>query len=180
MHAARVHDERPTARAMVIAAIAGIGFLCASNLLVARVIGGHGYFCRAGSDCAAVHAGRYAVFLGLPSSGWGSALYAVVATLALAGLSARRWLAAFVLSVVGMSFSAYLAYLAFFVIGAACGYCVASTMIATALVAALVARRSRVAPQPRLLPAPLVALTLAVVVATVTVAAVVFAMSAPR
>jgi uncharacterized membrane protein len=140
-------------------------------------MGGHGVFCRAGSDCAAAHASRYALFLGLPASAWGSAVYVVIAALALAGLSWRRWLVAFALSVVGLSFSAYLA---FFVIGAACGYCVVSTLVAAALVAALGAWRSRPAHRPPSLVARLAALALALAVGTVTVAAVVFAVTAPR
>lgn len=114
-----------------------------ANLALAPLTG-VALFCAPHSDCGVVHAGRYASFLGLPTSAWGLALYAVVGAAALLGLTTwRRWIGVFVLGVVGVSTSAYLQYVALFVIGARCTYCLVSVVIASALFVALLRTRPR-------------------------------------
>jgi len=168
--------EQPS-RPWLVAAVAAVGVLIGANLLLARVTGGEALFCVARSDCGAVHASRYAMFLGAPTAAWGVGLYAVIGGLALGGLPARRWLAAFQLSVVGLATSTYLAYLAVRVLGAACVYCLLSAAIAATLSAALLAWRPPVAPHRSLLRAgPLMALTTVTAFATVLIAAAGFAL----
>lgn len=137
--AAAERRERP-ARQWLVVVVAAAGWLTAANFLLAPLTG-MALFCAPGSDCGAVHASRYAAFLGLPTAAWGAALYAAVGGLGLLGLPARRWLAAFVLSVVGLSAATYFAYLALFVLGAACVYCFVSAAIAGTLLAVVLGGR---------------------------------------
>jgi len=163
-----------------IAGIAAAGLVIAAYLAYNKVSGQSALFCTAGSGCDIVQASRYAVFLGLPTAGWGAALYAAIGGLAFFGLPPGRWLLAFCLSVAAASFSAYLTYLSVLDIGATCGYCLASAGIAFALFGLLLARRPAVTGRrswvrtPRL--AALGALTAAV---TVVIGAGVFSANPP-
>lgn len=162
----------------MIAAVAVAGALMAANLALAPLTG-EALFCAPHSDCGLVHAGPYATFLGLPTSAWGVALYAVVGMAALLGLTTRRWVAVFLLTVVGASTSAYLAYVALFVIGARCTYCLVSAAVAAGLFIALLGTRPRLTDRPSLLrPRALALLGGLTAAATVAVLATVFRLSA--
>lgn len=164
--------ERAATRApgWTVALAAGAGLLIAANLVLGRVTGVI-WFCGDASDCGAVHASRYATFLGVPIALVGALLYAVVVWLAFSGLSSLRWLAAFLLAVVALSASLYLARIAWVVIDRACVYCLVSTGTAAALVLALLAARPRTSVRP-LHPCWLVALAGVTALATVTIVAV--------
>lgn len=158
-----------------VAALAAAGVAVAGYLAATKLAGGRALFCTAGGGCDVVQASRYALFLGLPTAAWGAALYAAIGGLALLGLSARRWLAAFLLAVVGAAFSAYLTYLELAVLRAVCGYCVTSAVIAVALFGLLLVRRPAAAGRPAGRPAGVAALASVTAVATVAIAAFVFA-----
>jgi uncharacterized membrane protein len=127
----------------LVAGLAAVGVVLAGYLAWTKATGGSALFCTAAAGCEVVQASRYAMFLGIPTAAWGTALYAVVGGLALAGLTARRWLVAFLLAASGMGFAGYLTYLELFVIAAVCWYCVASAAITLALLGALLGRRPR-------------------------------------
>jgi uncharacterized membrane protein len=144
----RRHGARPAppppSRDWPVIAVATAGFLVAGYLTVLKLMGGTAAFCSAGGGCDAVQSSRYAMMLGVPTALWGALVYAAVGGLAVAGLTASRWQAAFVLAAGAVGFSVYLTWLSGFVIGAFCGYCLASGVLAVALLAVLVWRRSAV------------------------------------
>lgn len=167
-----------TGHERVIAAVAAAGIVMAANLALAPLTG-VALFCAPQSDCGLVHAGRYARLLGVPTSAWGIAHYAVVAATALLGLTPRRWLGVFVLAVTGLSTSAYLAYVAQFVIGARCAYCLVSLAVAAALLVTLLRTWPAPANRPSWLRPRALALIASVTAAvTVAVIAAVFRASA--
>lgn len=159
-----------TERDWLIAAIALVGLGISVYLTVTQLSRVTPLFCEAGSGCDIVQASRYARFLGLPTPGWGIALYGLLTLLALGGLAGRRWLAAFVLAVAGASFSGYLTYLAIFELRAVCPYCLADAAVALGLLLVLLARRPEAGRRSRITPARLVAVGLATAVVTVVVA----------
>lgn len=137
-----MHADAPPRKAWSIPIIAAAGVLMSANLVVGRLTG-IPWLCRPDSACGAVHASRYALFLGLPTAVWGVALYLVIAVCALGGLPARRWLLVFLLAVVGAATSTYLAWLAWTVLRARCVYCVVSATIALLLVIRVLGSRPR-------------------------------------
>jgi uncharacterized membrane protein len=145
-----------------------VGFLIAAYLTWTKLRGGTAAFCTAGGGCDIVQASRYALVFGVPTAAWGAAFYVVIGALALAGLTTRRWLAAFVVAVAGVAFSAYLTYVSLVVLDAACLYCLASAVVALALVGALLWIKP--APSPRRAAVrPVRVATLGAIAAVVTV-----------
>jgi uncharacterized membrane protein len=163
-------------RDWVAAGLAAAGFLLAGYLTVTKLGAESPLFCEAGTGCDIVQASRYGVFFGLPTALWGALVYAAIGALALLGLDTGRWMAAFLLAVVGVSFSAYLTYLELFEIRAICGYCVISALIAVALFALLLMRRTSVPGQrSSLRPTRVAALGSVTAVATLLIGAAYFA-----
>ncbi len=159
----------PAARDWAVVALAGVAVAIAVYLSAIKIAGSSALFCESGSGCDVVQGSRYALFLGVPTAAWGALVYAAIGVLALVGLSAQTWLWAFVLSVVAVAFSGYLTFLELFVLRAICPYCVASAVVAVALLAVLAWRR----PPPtsrRKFTRPAYVATIAAVTAVVTVA----------
>ena len=126
----------------VVAVLALAGLAVAGYLAWLKWSGGTPLFCTAGTGCEIVQASRYATILGAPTALWGALAYAVILVLALIGFDRARWQAAFAVAAAGFGFSAYLTYLSLFELGAACVWCLASTVIVAALVILLAVRRS--------------------------------------
>ena len=153
------------------AALALVGLLVAGYLTWLKWSGGTPLFCTAGTGCDIVQASRYATLLGVPTALWGALTYALILVLALVGFDRSRWQAAFAVAAAGLGFSAYLTYLSLFELGAACVWCLASTVIMASLVIALALRR----PAPRASTAGLTVLGLVCAALAIVAGAFVFA-----
>lgn len=110
-------------------------------------------------DCDRVTTSRYSVFLGLPVALWGVFGYAFAAALAVWGLAPRRARATwpigllFLVAAVALAASLVLAAVSKLLIGAWCLYCMASWVVAAALLAvAWRAGSMRTASRPALVP----------------------------
>jgi uncharacterized membrane protein len=133
---------RPSARPeWLVIALAAAGVIVSAYLGWLKLRGGNALLCEAGGGCDIVQSSRYAAILGIPTALWGTLFYVAVGALAAVGLTARRWLGAFLLAAAGAAFSVYLTAISLFAIGAACVYCLASLVIALALVGLLAWRR---------------------------------------
>ncbi len=178
-HPARSRSEPVAhghAREWLVVGLAAAGVLIALYLTYTKLARGTALFCAAGGGCDVVQASRYATFLGLPTALWGAGLFAAIGAVALAGLAPRRWLWAFLLAVAAVSFSAYLAWLSMTEIRALCGWCLASGLVAVALLGALLFRRPPASGHaPRLRAPRLAAYAAVVAVATVVSGAGVYA-----
>lgn len=126
----------PTTRYRIVAVLALVGVFVSAYLFLYSL----GYYgvilCGAGS-CEVVQASKYAEFLGVPVSGWGTAWYAGMLVLALmlaarpaAGLSGRLLALG---AIAGLGFSIYLTVIEAFVLEAWCRWCVVSAVLATAI-----------------------------------------------
>lgn len=163
-------------RDVLVAGIAAVGVLVALYLTVAKLSRGTALFCEAGGGCDVVQASRYATFLGVPTALWGAVLYAAIGGLAAVGLTAQRWLWALLLAVAAVSFSAYLTWISTSEIRAVCGWCLASAVVAVALLGIVLYRRPPAVPgQPRLRAPRLAVYAVLVAVATVVFGAGVYA-----
>ena len=129
--------ESPPRPDWLVVGLSLVGFIIAGYLTWTKWAGRGAVFCVAGSGCDIVQASRYAMFLGVPTALWGAVFYAAIGILGGMGLSVQRWLAAFLLAAAGVGFSAYLTGLSLFVLGAGCVYCLASGVIAAALLVLL-------------------------------------------
>ncbi|MGH7331676.1 MAG: vitamin K epoxide reductase family protein [Candidatus Rokuibacteriota bacterium] len=123
--------------------LAAVGVLVSAYLGVVKLGGGSALMCQAGGGCDIVQASRYATILGVPTALWGTAFYVAVGVLGALGFSPPRWQWTLTLAVAGATFSLYLTFVSLFVIGAACVYCLASTVVALLLVGAILWRRPR-------------------------------------
>lgn len=119
-------------RAIAVLALAGL-FLSVYLLLYG--LGFYGdLLCGVGS-CEVVQTSEYAVFLGVPVSGWGTAWYAGIFALALwmasrradEGSAAGRLLA--LGATAGLAFTVYLTAIEAFVLEAWCRWCLASAVL---------------------------------------------------
>jgi uncharacterized membrane protein len=159
-----------------VVAVAAAGVVVAGYLAITKLLGGTAAFCASGGGCDIVQASRYAVMLGVPTALWGVLAYAAVGLVSALGLTTTRWLVAFAIAAAAVGFSAYLTWLELFVIHALCGYCLLSAAIAVALLAVLVWHRPAVGGRRSPVRTPrLVTLGVASAVATVVVAAGIFA-----
>ena len=120
-------------RYRVVAVLALVGLFISGYLLLYSL----GYYgdlmCGSGS-CEVVQTSEYAVFLGLPVPGWGTAWYAAVFVLALALAAGRPETSgpgrlAAVLAAGGLAFSIYLTAIEAFVLEAWCRWCVVSAVL---------------------------------------------------
>jgi uncharacterized membrane protein len=125
----------------IVVGLSALGLIVAGYLTWLKWAGHGAAFCVAGSGCDIVQASRYSMFLGVPTALWGAAFYVATGVLAALGLSTQRWLSTYVLVASGVGFSAYLTTLSLIVLGAGCVYCLASGVIATALLVVLLRRR---------------------------------------
>src|SRR4030095_5631986 len=126
---------------VVVLALLGVGV--AGYLTALKLGDNQAFLCRDGSGCDIVQASRYSLLAGVPTALWGAALYLAIAVLAALPRTARRWQAAFMLASGAVAFSLYLTYLSIFVIGATCPYCLASGVVAVALLVVMILRRPR-------------------------------------
>ena len=126
---------------VVVLALLGLGV--AGYLTALKLGGNQAFLCRDGSGCDIVQASRYSLLAGVPTAMWGAGLYAAIAVLAAMPRTVRRWQSAFMLVSGAVAFSLYLTYLSIFVIGATCQYCLASGVIALALLVVMILRRPR-------------------------------------
>ena len=124
----------PTTRHRAIAVLALAGLFLSVYLLLYG-LGFYGdLLCGVGS-CEVVQTSEYAVFLGVPVSGWGTAWYASIFVLALWMASRRldeRSAAGRLLALgatAGLVFTAYLTAIEAFVLEAWCRWCVASALL---------------------------------------------------
>lgn len=167
-------------RAWEVVALAAAGAAIAVYLTVTKLAQAAPLLCGAGGSCEIVQASRYATLLGLPTALWGAGLYIALGVLAVNPLTRRRWLWGFGLAVAGAAFSGYLTGLSLVVLRAACGWCLASTAIAFALVGALLWRRPSPSPRwPSLERGRLAGLGALIAVATVGAAFLIFDLSGP-
>lgn len=127
-------------RSIAVLALAGL-FISAYLLLYS--LGFYGdLLCGVGS-CEVVQTSDYAVFLGVPVSGWGTAWYAGMFAIALWMANGRREEGAgdrliALGATAGLAFSVYLTAIEAFVLEAWCRWCVASAVL-TVLIFLLVA-----------------------------------------
>jgi len=126
---------------VVVLALLGLGV--AGYLTALKLGGNQAFLCRDGSGCDIVQASRYSLLAGVPTAMWGAGLYLAIAVLAAMPRTVRRWQSAFMLASGAVAFSLYLTYLSIFVIGATCQYCLASGVIALALLVLMILRRPR-------------------------------------
>ena len=126
---------------VVVLALVGVGV--AGYLTALKLGGNQAFLCRDGSGCDIVQASRYSLLAGVPTALWGAGLYLAIAVLAALPRTVRRWQAAFMLASGAVAFSLYLTYLSIFVIGATCPYCLASGVVAVALLVVMILRRPR-------------------------------------
>ena len=127
----------------IVVALALIGLGVAGYLTALKLGGNQAFLCRDGSGCDIVQASRYSLLAGVPTAMWGAGLYLAIAVLAAMPRTVRRWQSAFMLVSGAVAFSLYLTYLSIFVIGATCQYCLASGVIALALLVVMILRRPR-------------------------------------
>src|SRR5262244_622448 len=126
---------------VVVLALVGLGI--AGYLTALKLGGNQAFLCRDGSGCDIVQASRYSLLAGVPTAMWGAALYLAIAVLAALPRTLRRWQATFMLVSAAVAFSLYLTYLSVFEIHATCPYCLASGLVAVALLVVMVLRRPR-------------------------------------
>jgi len=126
---------------VVVLALLGLGV--AGYLTALKLGGNQAFLCRDGSGCDIVQASRYSLLAGVPTAMWGAGVYLAIAVLAAIPRTVRRWQALFMLAAAAVAFSIYLTILSVFVIGATCPYCIASGVIAVALLVVIVMRRPR-------------------------------------
>jgi uncharacterized membrane protein len=127
----------------IVVALALIGLGIAGYLTALKLGGNQPFLCRDGSGCDIVQASRYSLLAGVPTAMWGAALFLAIAVLAAMPRTVRRWQTAFMLASAAVAFSLYLTYLSVFEIRATCPYCLASGLIAVALLVVMVLRRPR-------------------------------------
>src|SRR5215467_14308748 len=118
----------------IVVALALVGLGIAGYLTALKLGGNQAFLCRDGGGCDIVQASRYSLLAGVPTAMWGAALYLAIAVLAALPRTLRRWQATFML---------YLTYLSVFEIHATCPYCLASGLVAVALLVVMVLRRPR-------------------------------------
>src|SRR5262245_1500632 len=126
---------------VVFLALLGLGV--AGYLSALKLGGNQAFLCRDGSGCDIVQASRYSLLAGVPTAMWGAGVYLAIAVLAAIPRTVRRWQTLFMLAAAAVAFSIYLTVLSVFVIGATCPYCIASGVIAVALLVVIVVRRPR-------------------------------------
>jgi uncharacterized membrane protein len=127
----------------IVVGLALVGLGVAGYLTALKLGGNQAFLCRDGSGCDMVQASRYSLLAGVPTAMWGAGLYLAIAALAAMPRTVRRWQAAFMLVSGAVAFSLYLTFLSIFVIGATCPYCLASGVIALALLVVMIVRRPR-------------------------------------
>jgi uncharacterized membrane protein len=132
--------------ALILLALAALGWLVAFYLVVTKLSGGLPV-CGPVEGCDVVATSPYSVVFGIPVALYGLGFSSLLVVL-LAGWwrrGDRRWLwAAYALGLVGSVTVAYLTYLELFVIGAICIWCVtygATVVAGWVAVAILLARR---------------------------------------
>ncbi len=124
---------------MAAAALALLGLLLSTYLLLHRFGLVGALACTGGDSCDRVQLGRYGEFLGVPVAAYGVGGYLTLLVVALAGLQPGRVerrgptvaLAAF--SGLGVAFTLYLKYLELFRIHAVCPWCLVSAAIIVAI-----------------------------------------------
>lgn len=130
---------------MAAAALALLGVLLATYLVLYHYGVTGPLVCGGTESCEQVQASRYAVVFGIPVAVVGLGGYLVLLVVALAGLQGRlasrpgptRLL--LLLSGLGVAFTIYLTYLELVRIHAVCRWCVGSAVIITAIFAASIA-----------------------------------------
>ena len=127
----------------IVVALALVGLGIAGYLTALKLGGNQAFLCRDGGGCDIVQASRYSLLAGVPTAMWGAALYLAIAVLAALPRTLRRWQATFMLVSAAVAFSLYLTYLSVFEIHATCPYCLASGLVAVALLVVMVLHRPR-------------------------------------
>jgi uncharacterized membrane protein len=127
----------------VIVGLALVGVVLAGYLAAVKLAGSQAFLCRAARNCDLVQASRYSMLAGVPTAMWGAAAYLGIAILAALPRTPRRWQAAFMLICGAVAASVALTFVSIVAIGATCPYCLASGVVAAALLAAMIARRPR-------------------------------------
>lgn len=126
----------------LVLGLAGAGFAIAAYLTWLKWMGGTAAFCVSGSGCDIVQGSRYGTLLGVPTALWGVLMYVAIGALAARGLTAPRWTWTFYLAAAGVGISIYLTAVSVLVIHATCAYCLASGVIAVAMLLVLLRRRA--------------------------------------
>ena len=126
----------------LVLGLAAAGFAIAAYLTWLKWMGGNAAFCVSGSGCDIVQGSRYGTLLGVPTALWGVLMYAAIGALAARGLTAPRWTWTFYLAAAGVGVSIYLTAVSVLVIHATCAYCLASGVIAVAMLLVLLRRRA--------------------------------------
>jgi uncharacterized membrane protein len=176
----RRREDTTPQPAWEVVGLAAVGAVISIYLTLTKLMQTTPMLCGAGGACDLVQASRYALLLGVPTALWGAILYVALGVLAARPLTRRRWLWSFGLASAGVAFSSYLTGISLFGLRAACGWCLASTVVMFAILGALLRRRP--APGTRwawLQPARLLVLGGLVAVATVGGSIALFNASAP-
>lgn len=125
----------------MLLAISLAGVALAAYLTVTGWLGSAPAYCAEGSDCDLVQTSRWAYFLGVPVALWGVIAFGALARVSLFRNSEDRFGWAWLLALVGSAISAYLTAISVFWLDATCAYCIASTLLMVAALAAIALRR---------------------------------------
>jgi uncharacterized membrane protein len=127
----------PVARYRIVAVVALVGLFISAYLLLYS-LGYYGVILCGTGACEVVQTSKYAVFLGIPVPGWGTAWYAGMLVLALVMAPGRpeasrpgRLIA--LGATAGLAFSIYLTAIEAFVLEAWCRWCVVSAVLTVAI-----------------------------------------------
>ena len=125
-----------------ILALAGLGVLLTGYLTLVAWLGEHPAYCGADSECDLVQSSRWSTLFGMPMSLWGLLTYALLAGLAWR-LRSRpsAWRATLLVAGIGAGVSWFLTLVSVLQIEATCGYCLASFVLANALLVLVLLRR---------------------------------------
>jgi uncharacterized membrane protein len=131
----------------VVLALAGAGMLVSGYLAVTAFAATAPAFCTEGSGCDLIQHSQWSRLFGLPVAAWGFLTYALLALLAVLPQSRlRRWQRSFAVAVIGVAVSLYLTGAGLIALQAACGWCLVSLLLISALLVALALRRPPSAP----------------------------------
>lgn len=148
-HTARTPSATADGRSpdWVVLALAVVGIGITGYLTGVAATGSGAAFCGEGSGCEIVQSSRWSTLLNLPIAAWGLALYTVIAVAAWTmPPRLKRWRRLSLLALTGVAISAYLTAAGLWYLDAACGWCLASFAVITAIFIATLLRRPEAAP----------------------------------
>lgn len=133
---------------LIILVLSALGIVFSGYLTYLYYSNASAAFCTVGSGCDAVRESAYSTILGTPVAVFGVIGYLSIFISSFISVAYRvKWVLLYFLSLAGFVFSAYLTYVELFVINAICPYCLASSIIITAILITLLLRRPGLSPR---------------------------------